>query len=69
MGLPAGADLPAVFAGLNQRLGLPSGLQALGIQESVFPTIAEASLGDNAHKTNPRVLAREDYLALLNAAR
>lgn len=69
MGLPAGADLPAVFAALNQRLGLPPGLYALGIEESVFPAIAEASLLDNAHKSNPRALTGEDYMALLNAAR
>jgi alcohol dehydrogenase class IV len=68
MGLPAGADLSAAFASLNQRLGLPAGLQALGIKESVFPAIAEASLADNAHKTNPRALTREDYMALLTAA-
>jgi alcohol dehydrogenase class IV len=69
MGLPAGVDLPAAFAALNRRLGLPAGLRALGIEEAVFPAIAAASLLDNAHKTNPRALTREDYMALLNAAR
>ena len=69
LGLAAGADLSATFTGLNQRLGLPAGLGALGIEEAVFPAIAEASLADNAHKTNPRALTREDYLALLLAAR
>jgi hypothetical protein len=69
MGLPAGADLAAAFAALNQRLGLPAGLRALGIEESVFPAIAEAALADNAHKTNPRPLTRDDYMTLLNAAR
>jgi len=68
MGLPAGADLPAAFAALNQRLGLPPGLRALGIEASVFPAIAAASLLDNAHKTNPRALGGEDYMALLKAA-
>lgn len=68
MGLPAGADLPVAFAALNRRLGLPPGLRALGVEESGLPVIAEASLLDNAHKTNPRPLAREDYLALLRAA-
>jgi 4-hydroxybutyrate dehydrogenase len=68
MGLPAGADLAAAFAALNRRLGLPSGLSALGVDASVFPAIAAAALADNAHKTNPRPLARDDYLALLDAA-
>jgi len=69
MGLPAGADLPAAFAALNQRLGLPPGLRALGIEESIFPEIAAASLLDNAHKTNPRALTGEDYMVLLHAVR
>lgn len=69
MGLPAGADLPGAFTALNRRLGLPSGLLAFGVAESVFPAIAEASLADNAHKTNPRALTRDDYMALLLAAR
>ncbi len=68
MCLPSDADLPAAFAALNQRLGLPSGLRVLGIDDSVFPAIAQASLLDNAHKTNPRPLTGEDYIGLLNAA-
>jgi alcohol dehydrogenase class IV len=69
MGMPAGADLPGAFVGLNRRLGLPAGLRALGVEESVFPAIAAASLLDNAHRTNPRALDGGDYMALLNAAR
>jgi len=68
MGLPADADLAASFADLNRRLGLPPGLRALGIEASIFPAIAEAALADNAHKTNPRALRREDYMVLLKAA-
>jgi len=69
MGLTVGADLPAAFSALNRRLGLPAGLGALGIEESIFPAIAAASLLDNAHKTNRGALSGEDYMALLNAAR
>ena len=61
-------DLVDTFLVLNKRLGLPAGLRELGIEPSIFQTIAQASLDDNAHKTNPRVLTEGDYLTLLNAA-
>jgi 4-hydroxybutyrate dehydrogenase len=60
--------LPLAFAQLNLRLGLPQRLRELGIAASALPGIAAAALEDNAHKTNPRPLAREDYAALLEAA-
>lgn len=61
-------DLVDTFLTLNKRLGLPAGLRELGIEPSIFHTIAQASLNDNAHKTNPRVLTESDYLNLLKAA-
>jgi len=66
--MPADADVPSVFARLNERIGLPEGLSELGIDSSVFPSIAQAALADNAHKTNPFVLTESDYIKLLNAA-
>jgi alcohol dehydrogenase class IV len=68
MGLPPDADLAQVFQDLNRKLGLPSGLKALGVDAAIFASIADASLADNAHKTNPRPLSRDDYLVLLKAA-
>jgi alcohol dehydrogenase class IV len=68
MGLAPDADLARVFLDLNARLGLPPGLQALGVDVAIFDAIADASLADNAHKTNPRPLSRQDYLGLLKAA-
>jgi alcohol dehydrogenase class IV len=66
--MPADADIPSVFARLNERLGLPEGLSDLGIDASIFPAIAKAALADNAHKTNPYALTEADYIKLLNAA-
>ncbi len=68
MGLAADTDLAQVFLDLNRRLGLPAGLKALGVDVAIFDAIADASLADNAHKTNPRPLDKQDYLALLKAA-
>ena len=68
IGLAPGTDLVKVFLLLNQTLGLPSGLKELGVQKDDFQSLAQASLVDNAHKTNPRVLTENDYLNLLAAA-
>jgi 4-hydroxybutyrate dehydrogenase len=68
MHLPADADLPLSFARLNSRIGLPQGLKSLGVDQADFEAIASAALEDNAHKTNPKVLTRDDYLNILRAA-
>ena len=68
MNLSSETDLVDTFLTLNKRLGLPAGLRELGVDPSIFQTIALASLNDNAHKTNPRILTEGDYLALLAAA-
>jgi alcohol dehydrogenase class IV len=68
MGLPEGADPAAAIAALNARLGLPSGLRAMGVPERVLPSMAEQALHDHCHATNPRPASREDYLAMLGEA-
>ena len=68
MGVASDTDLVELFLQLNQRLGLPSGLKELGVHQQSFTALAQASLADNAHKTNPRVLTENDYLSLLAAA-
>ena len=67
-GVAAAADLPGYFLSLNRNLGIPAGLQEIGLDEARLPAIAEAALSDNAHKTNPRPLQKADYLAILQAA-
>ena len=68
MGLAADTDLVQLFLQLNRNLGLPSGLKELGVQQDSFQSLTQASLVDNAHKTNPRTLTESDYLNLLAAA-
>ncbi len=60
-----GAELAEALGALNQRLGLPSGLAALGITENVFDRVIDGALADHCHKTNPREASREDYRELL----
>ena len=50
---------------MNARLGLPSGLAALGVATSMFERIIAGALADHTHKTNPRVATRDDYARML----
>jgi alcohol dehydrogenase class IV len=68
MGVAPDTDLVELFLQLNQSLGLPAGLKELGVMQDSFQALAQASIADNAHKTNPRVLTENDYLNLLAAA-
>jgi 4-hydroxybutyrate dehydrogenase len=65
MGLPASADVAQAIAGINRRLGLPAGLQAMGVPKQALQAIAEAAPKDHCHGTNPRKASVADYLAIL----
>lgn len=65
MGLAAGADPAEAIAALNVRLGLPAGLQAMGVSRDVLPGIAQAAMKDHCHATNPRAATAADYLRML----
>ncbi len=58
----------AQIAELNQDLGLPAGLSAMGVKEARLPEIADAALHDHCHATNPRRASAADYLAILREA-
>jgi len=65
MGLDAGTDIPQAIKALNQRLGLPSGLRAMGVQEDWFEAIIAGAMADHCHKTNPRIATADDYRVML----
>src|SRR5262245_18989364 len=44
---------------MNDRIGIPTGLKAMGVPESVFPEVAEGALGDHCHLTTPRQRSEE----------
>ena len=50
---------------MNQRLGLPSGLGALEVGDSMFERIIDGAMADHTHKTNPRLASRDDYARML----
>lgn len=66
MGLKSASDVPEGIRDMNARLGLPSGLAALGVQRSQYDDIIKGALADHCHKTNPREASREDYVRMLD---
>ncbi|MDQ6684608.1 MAG: iron-containing alcohol dehydrogenase [Pseudomonadota bacterium] len=61
-------DIAAALRALCSRLGLPSGLAALGVERSMFARVIDGAMADHCHKTNPRLASRDDYFAMLEAS-
>ncbi len=68
MGLAEGTDPADFIDALNARLGLPRGLDAMGVPERRLPEIAELATRDHCHATNPRTATADDYLRMLRAS-
>ena len=68
MGLASGSEIPDAIKAMNARLGLATGLGALGVQRAQFSQIIEGAMADHCHKTNPRLASVEDYEAMLEAS-
>ncbi len=64
-----GGDPAEIVVALNARLGLPSGLVAMGVTEAMMEEVSHAALRDHCHATNPRTPSQGDYLEMLHQAR
>jgi alcohol dehydrogenase class IV len=64
---PAG-DIGAAIKAMNAKLGLPSGLAAMGVTRDMYDRIITGALADHCHKTNPRLASTVDYVAMLDAS-
>ena len=53
---------------MNARLGLATGLAAMGVTPGLFERVIDGAMADHCHKTNPRIATRDDYLAILEAS-
>jgi len=65
MGLPPGADVAEAVHAMSARLGLPTGLAAMGVTERLFDGVIAHALLDHCHKTNPRIASADDYRRML----
>ena len=68
MGLSSGGDVADAITDMNARLGLPTGLAAMGVERRQFDQIIKGALVDHCHKTNPRLASGQEYEALLAAS-
>ena len=64
----AGTEIAEALREMNARLGLPSGLAAMGVERGWFDRIIDGALADHCHKTNPRIASREEYREMLEAS-
>ena len=73
LGAQGGAEAASKALGeairaMCQRLGLPSGLAAMGVSPDCFERVIDGAIADHCHKWNPRLAAREDYRRMLEAS-
>ena len=60
MGLASAAEIGAAIKDMSQRLGLPTGLAAMNVNEGQFEAIIDGAMADHCHKTNPRLASRDE---------
>ena len=68
MGLSSGSDIPDAIRDMSARLGLPSGLSAMGVEAAQFSAVIDGALKDHCHATNPRIASAQDYEQLLSSS-
>ena len=68
MGLSSGTDVGPAIRDMCARLGLPTGLAAMGVTEDQFDAVIAGALADHCHKTNPRIATADEYRSMLREA-
>ena len=61
----AAGQVAAEIRAMSGRLGLPSGLAALGVTPAMFERVIDGAMADHCHKTGPRLATRDDYVRML----
>lgn len=57
------------IAALNRDIGMPTGLEAMGVTGAMMEKVSHEALKDHCHATNPRRATQEEYLQLLRESR
>jgi alcohol dehydrogenase class IV len=65
MGLATAHAIPEAIQEMSARLGLPSGLAAMGVREDQFDKVIAGAMNDHCHKTNPRIATPDEYRDML----
>ncbi|MDP3224350.1 MAG: iron-containing alcohol dehydrogenase, partial [Rubrivivax sp.] len=60
-----GSEVADAIRAMNARLGLPSGLAAMGVTEELVERVIDGAMADHCHKTNPRIASRDEYRQML----
>ncbi|SAK41216.1 iron-containing alcohol dehydrogenase [Caballeronia ptereochthonis] len=68
MNLADDADVAQAVHDMTARLGLPTHLSQMGVEESMFDKVVKGALADHCHKTNPREASADDYRRMLMAS-
>jgi alcohol dehydrogenase class IV len=63
-----GTEVAEALRSMNARLGLASGLAAMGVTRDLFEKVIDGAMADHCHKTNPRIATREEYREMLEAS-
>ena len=64
----AAETIAQAITAMNSRLGLASGLAALGVERAWFDAIIDGAMADHCHKTNPRLATAQEYREMLEAS-
>ncbi|MTI45724.1 hypothetical protein JM93_00648 [Roseibium hamelinense] len=64
-----GGEPDRILETMNKDIGIPSGLNALGLEGTHLDAVARAALKDHCHATNPRLATEFEYRSLLEEAR
>ena len=61
MGKDESTDLAEEIEKLNEKIGLPSGLGAMGVSEDMIPNLVAHSMTDPSNMTTPRLPSQEEW--------
>lgn len=68
MGLPDGADIAREIEKMNEKIGMPKGLAAMGVTEDMIDELVPHAVADLSTRTNPKPVTASDFARLFREA-